>query len=227
MKKVVLFSAIILGLIPFLSCEKEESKDVSQDKIYCEYELLYSKDEDKTYASASFKFSNAGGTALQLSAPSEVKFNTDVLPFDGTFAYYRKEYAGLVNSGTFTFKDKDGIVYTNAIAVAKVISNPTLDTIARNNAFTYTWVGDSVKTNELVSLVIGANANPLNLQLFTQNAVNATNLILPVTKLNQLSVGMSYCKLDRSIETTSGNFTSAGGKIRGKYYGLSKNVYVK
>jgi hypothetical protein len=224
--KLLLLAIIIMAIIS--SCEKEDSASVSQDKIYAEYELFYNKNEDKTYASAVFKFSNISGTQLQLSSPSEVKFNTDVIPFDGTLAYYRKEYAGLISSGTFTFKDKDGLIYTNLVRVAKVITNITIDTINRSNgAYTYTWVGDTVKTNEAVGLVIGNNANPFNFQFFRQAAINSTNFILPLTQLNQLPIGMSYSQLDRVIETNAPSVTSAGGLIRGKYRSLDKNLYIK
>jgi hypothetical protein len=228
MNKIKLFSLAIIVSTILSSCAKEDSATVNQDKIYAEYELFYNKNEDKTYASAVFKFSNIGGTQLQLSSPSEVKFNSDIIPYDGTFAYYRKEYAGFISSGTFTFKDKDGLVYTNIVSVAKPITNIAIDTIKRSNgAYTYTWVGDTVKTNEAVGLVIGNNVNPLTFQFFRQASVNTTNLVLPLTQLNQLPIGMSYSQLDRVVQSNAPSVTSAGGLIRGKYRSLDKNLYVK
>lgn len=228
MKKSILFLATASFIITHLtSCKKEDSKDVNQDKIYAEYELLYDKNQDKTYASAVFKFSNVLGTNLQLSSPSEVKFGSDVIPYDATFAYYRKEYAGQINSGTFTFKDTDGKLYTNSVTLAKSITNPVIDTIKRTGAYTYTWIGDSVATKEVVGLTIGSNATPTNFQFFLQAAVSAKNLVLPLNQLNQLSIGQSWAQLDRQIETTTGNFGSAGGKLRGKYRAQNKNFYVK
>lgn len=216
----------ILSLV-LLSCKKENSEDVNQDKIYAEYELFYDKNQDKTFASAIFKFSNNLGTQLELTSPSEIKFNSDVIPYDPTFAYYRKEYAGLVTSGTFSFKDKNGTVYTNAVSLAKIITNPTIDTIRRTSAYAYNWIGDSIIANETVGLVIGNNINTLNFQVFIQNSLNSKNLILPLNQLNQLPVGMSYTQLDRQIETNASGVTSAGGKIRGKYRALNKNLYIK
>jgi hypothetical protein len=221
------FFILIIIITGLTSCKKEESKDVSQDKIYADYELFYDKNQDKTYAIAFFKFSNVAGTQLQLTAPSEIKFNSDVLPFDPVFSYYRKEYSGLVTTGTFSFKDVNGTVYTNNASLAKILTNPTIDTIKRNSAFTYTWIGDSVKVNESVGLVIGNNANALNYQFFLQNAINSKNLVLPLTQLNILPIGMSYCQLDRQIESVATGTTSAGGIVRGKYRALNKNLYIK
>ncbi len=209
------------------SCKKEDSKDVSQDKIYAEYELSYDKNTDKTYASAIFKFSNALGTNLQLTAPSEVKFGADVIPYDPVFAYYRKEYAGLVSNGTFTFKDKDGVAYTNTISSYAVVTNPAIDTISKSSSYTYTWVGTSVAANEAMGLTIANLANQLTFQYFYQNAVGSTNIILSASQLNNLPTGMAVCHIDRVIEKAASSVTSAGGKIRGKYRALDKNVYIK
>jgi hypothetical protein len=226
--KLKLISTIITAVIVLSSCGKEDSADVNQDKIYAEYELFYDKNNDKTYASAVFKFSNVTGTNLQLTAPSEIKFNGDVIPYDATFAYYRKEYAGIINSGTFTFKDTDGLTYTNPVSLAKIITNPVIDTIKRaNGAYTYTWVGDSVRQNELIGLTIGSVANPLDLEVFLQGAVSSKNFVLPLTQLNGLAIGNSYCQLDRQVETNAPSVTSAGGKIRGKYRAQNTTLYVK
>ena len=226
------FKKIALGIVTFLtlltSCEKPaDSKDVAQDKIYGEYELFYDKNADKTYALAWFKFNSATGTALQLTSPAEVKFNSDVIPYDPTFGYYRKEYAGQISSGTFNFKDADGTMYSNIVNLGKLITNPTIDTIKRVGAYTYTWIGDSVVANETVGLVIGNNANALNFQVFLQNTLNSKNLILPLTQLNQLPVGSSYCQLDRQLEKAATSVTTAGGRVRGKYRALNKSLYIK
>jgi hypothetical protein len=229
MKKTIMqwVIAITTSLCLLTSCEKADSGDVNQDKIYSEYELFYDKNLDKTYASAIFKFNSITGTQLQLTAPSEIKFNGDAIPYDPVFAYYRKEYAGQINSGTFTFKDKNGVAYVNTVTIAAAISNPVIDTIKRTGAYTYTWLGDSCKNNELIGLTIGNNINPLNFQVFLQNTLNSKNLVLSLAQLNQLPIGSSYCLLDRQVETTAQNITSAGGKIRGKYRGLNKNIYIK
>jgi hypothetical protein len=228
MKKIINQSLLLATIIIMLvACKKENSKDVNQDKIYAEYELFYDKNQDKTFASAIFKFSTSTGTQLQLTAPSEIKFNADVIPYDPAFAYYRKEYAGLVNSGTFSFKDANGTSYNNSVNLAKIITNPTIDTIKRTGAYTYNWIGDSLSANETIGLVIGNNINTLNFQVFLQNTLNSKNLILPLTQLNQLPVGMSYTQLDRQIETNASMATSAGGKVRGKYRALNKSLYIK
>lgn len=78
-------------LISTPSCSREDSNDADQDRIYAEYDLKYDTNQNKTIVSAVFKFSSALGTNLELSSPSQVKFGTDVLNCDATFACCRKE----------------------------------------------------------------------------------------------------------------------------------------
>jgi len=227
MKKVVKYAMISwITAVSLFSCQSEPSSDVNQDKIYVEYELFYDKNQDKTYASAIFKFSNASGTQLKLDSPAEIKFNNEVIPYDQTFAYYRKEYAGLVTTGTFSYKDLNGNVYTNTATLAAEISNPDIDTISRDDAFTYSWGGTSLGANETIGLVIGNTINTGNFQVFLQNSVQSTSLVLPLSQLNQLPVGSAYTQLDRQIETNATQATSVGGKVRGKYRGINKTLYI-
>lgn len=208
------------------ACQKADSSDVNQNKIYAEYELFYDKDADKTYASAIFKFNSVTGTQLQLTPPSEIKFGSDAIPWDPTFAYYRKEYAGQINSGTFTFKDSSGVAYSNTVNLAAIITNPVIDTIHKSGSFTYTWVGNSISANEAAGLTIAFTAGPTNFQYFYQNTVGSTNFVLSATKLNLLPNGPSTCTLERSCQTTAPSVTSAGGVIRGKYRALNTSVYI-
>lgn len=216
---------LLFGLSILVSCAKENSNDVNQDRIYAEYELYYDKNTDKTYASAIFRFGNATGTQLELTAPSQVKFNNDVIPFDPVFSYYRKEYAGLVTTGTFTFTDTEGTSYTNTISPYKTIAFPAIDTIHSNNSYTVTWVGDSLVTNERVDLWIDGTMQN-NAELFVQYTPGADNLVLAANRLQNLGTGNATCTMDRIWETTAASVTSAGGKIRAKYRALNETAYV-
>ncbi|MGQ0828848.1 MAG: hypothetical protein ACT4ON_10685 [Bacteroidota bacterium] len=225
--KLKFIISLVFIVTAVTSCKKEESKDVSQEKIYAEYELFYDKNQDKTYASAIFKFSNVLGTQLQLTAPSEVRCNGDIIPYDPVFAYYRKEYAGQVTTGTFVFKDTDGKSYTNVISNIKTIANPAVDTISKSSSYTYTWVGDALTANESAAITVSNTANGTQFQYFFQNTISSTNFVMGASNLNNLPTGMATCHLERTIETAASAVTSAGGKIRGKYKALNRNVYIK
>lgn len=225
-KHVICGVALFAMTSLFQSCANEDSSGVNQDRIYAEYELYYDKNTDKTYASAIFRFGHASGTQLELTAPSEVTFNGDVIPFDGTFSYYRKEYAGLVTSGTFVFTDTDGHTFTNTVGSTRTIAFPAgLDTIHNSGSFTLAWVGDSVVANERVDVWMDG---PLqnNAEFFTQYLVNTNSIVLAANQLQQLGTGSTTCTMERIWEENAVGVTGAGGKVRVKYKALNQTVQV-
>lgn len=209
-----------------ISCAHENSDDVNQDRIYAEYELFYDKNQNKTYASAIFRFGNATGTQLELTSPSNVTFNGDVIPFDQTFSYYRKEYQGLVTGGTFIFTDTEGNTFTNAVSSTRTIDFPsTLDTIDASNGYTLIWVGDSVVADERVDVWIdGMNQN--NAEYFVQYVVNTNSIVMAASQLGNLGTGNATCTIERIWETTASSVTGAGGKVRCKYKGTNATIQV-
>jgi hypothetical protein len=219
MKKIaslLLIMVVVAGFISlYTACKSEPSSDVNQDKIYTEYTLYYDGNADKTYARASFKFSNIAGTLLQLDSPSEVTFNGDVLTFNSTLAYYEKEYAGLKSSGTFIWTDLNGTSYTNAITMKPITFPAVIDSINKDSAFGLTWVGDSLTTDESVTLTaVDASLSP---QIFYQNDLNSQSIILAANQLALLLDGTSTLNFDRYYKPALTSFNTAGGLITGRY----------
>ncbi|MDD3875109.1 MAG: hypothetical protein PHT69_00650 [Bacteroidales bacterium] len=216
---------VILGIMLLNACAREESSDVNQDKIHTAYELFYNANEDKTYARATFKFSNALGTNLKLTSPSEVTFNGDVLTFKDALAYYEKEYAGPISTGTFKWVDTDGNEFENTISL-KSINYPTpLDTISRSAAYELFWVGDSLIDNEKVVLTVNGVLEG-DAQIFTQDNVNAKSIILALNQLQALGQGNGTLWMDRYFTPALSEKTSAGGLITGRYRPINKSVYL-
>lgn len=225
-RNVLKVIALLFIALTFTRCASENSSDVNQDRIYAEYELYYNANTDKTYASAIFRFGNATGTQLELTSPSQVKFNNDVIPFDATFSYYRKEYSGRITSGTFVFTDTDGNSFTNAVSSTRTIEFPaSMDTIHNANSYTLAWVGDSVVTNERVDVWMDG---PLqnNSEYFVQYLANTNTIILAANQLQQLGTGNTTCTMERVWEETAIGVTGAGGKVRTKYKALNRTIQV-
>lgn len=221
------FSVLVMfGFVLLLSCARENSDDVNQDRIYTEYELFYNANEDKTYARAIFKFGNALGTLLELTDPSEVRFNNDLLTFKPGLAYYEKDYAGYVPSGTFTWKNTEGDVFTNTISISAIDYSADLDTIPRDAAYELFWVGDSLLANQSVVLTINGVLEG-DAQIFTQANVNSKSIILPLNQLSQLGQGVGTLWMDRYYKPVLTMQTGAGGVIRGIYRPINKQVQLQ
>lgn len=219
MKKItslLLIAVIVAGFISlFTACKSEPSSDVNQDKIYTEYTLYYDGNADKTYARASFKFSNIAGTLLQLDNPSEVTFNGDVLTFNSTLAYYEKEYSGLISSGTFVWTDLNGTSYTNSITMKPIAFPAVIDSINKDSSYELPWVGDSLSTDESVTLtMVDASLSP---QVFYQNDINSQSIILAANQLALLLDGSATLNYDRYYKPALAQQNTAGGLITGRY----------
>ena len=207
--------AILLPAFTFNSCKKDNNT-VDQDKIWAYYEMYYDKNQDKTFARSTFKFGNALGTPLQLSAPATITFNGDVLIFQEALGYYEKQYTGFISAGTFSYTDKNSTTYTNSISGIKLIAFPIIDTIHTANSYAVTWIGDSLTTNESVNLWLdGVNQN--NTEFFYQSNLNSHSIFCAANQLQHLGNGNCTGTMERVYAPAIQSTTSAGGEIKGKY----------
>jgi hypothetical protein len=209
----------LLSLLLFPGCAVEPSESVDQDRIYTAYELFYDKNEDKTYAKATFRFGNIAGTLLQLGGTSEVKFNNEALSYQ-SLGYYEKVYPGLVSGGTFTFKDTKGTVYTNVVQDMKPIAFPTESlSVPKSASYTLTWVGDKLAAGENVGVLIGA-------ELFLQINSNTASINLSSNQLTKLTAGPYTAIMDRYLISDPSQKPSAGGLLTRKYRAANKSVQI-
>jgi hypothetical protein len=222
---------VILGLFSLIwlleGCISEPSDAVDQDKIYVTYELYYDKNRDKTFARATFQFSNALGTKLQLSGASEIRFNNDLLTYNSVLVYYEREYAGLLNTGTFKWKDSNGKDYTNAISGIKPIAFPNpIPTFKKGNSTEVFWVGDALEANE--SAVISMNSAAIgDLQIATRNDVAATSVIVNANQIQNLPTGQNITAIFRRYKDVSvSQKTSAGAKMFTHYQAANATVQI-
>ena len=223
--KSLKFIGILVILITAISCEKENSEDVNQDKIYTAYELFYNSNEDKTYAIARFKFGGPTGTNLELSSGATVNFNGDDLTYSDLVVGHFKEYAGKINTGTFVYTDVDGNSFTNVVPSYNDIAFETdFDTIVKSQANTFTWDGTSLEPNESVGVFVGSWTWGEDALFYTEQD-GATNIIMGVTQLSNLALGTSTVYMDRATQTNLDEGTSEGGVIIGKY--RAENVQIQ
>ncbi len=226
-KSILKFFSIIASVLILIACQSESSEDVNQEKIWAEYELFYNSNTDITYAKAIFKFSNALGTNLKLADPSNVTFNGQILVYKEALAYYEKEFAGLVTSGTFVWEDLNGNTFTNAIDTIRPIGfEATFESVTRGSSNNFVWTGPSLLNAEAAILSI-TNVGVLNTQIFIQTGAGSSSMVLEANKLNNLAPGQpAIAILDRVRTTSAPQVTSAGGNLKVTFRAQNKNIQV-
>lgn len=223
MTRLLTISALVVALSLLTGCMREDSENVNQDRIWAHYELFYNANEDITYARATFRFGHAAGTRLELTDPSEVRFNGTPIMFRPALAYYERAINGYIPEGTFDFTDLDGNTYTNDVEIREIAHPADVAPIDRSQAFAYPWDGDAVSSRENVTLVVTGGNNG-GTETFTTSAIGATELVLPVTQLEKLAPGNANAVMDRTFTPQISQATSAGGLVTGRYRAVNKGV---
>ncbi len=225
-KNLILAFAAVTALLTSMACNRDDSANVNQARIFTEYELFYNGNDDKTYARATFRFNNAFGTKLELSEPSNVAFNGDELTFNNLLAYYEREYAGFVTSGQFSWTDTEGNTYNNTIEVHPIDYAAGLDTIDRANSFELFFTGDPLSADEAVTVTINGE-NEGDARVFTTNDLGSQSIILARDRLQEIGMGPGTIWLDRSFQPDLSEETEVGGILRGRYRPVNAEVYLK
>ncbi len=226
MKQFINTLLTFIGLLPILvldSCKKK-STDIDQDKIWAHYEIYYDQNQDVTWARTKFKFGNALGSAIQLTAPATITFNGSALIYQSSTEQYEKVFQGFVSGGTFTYADKNNTIYSNSISYIKPIGFPAIDTIHKTNSYTLTWIGDSLATNESVNLWLsGSNYHT---EFFYQNKLNSKSIICAANQLQKLSNLNTSGAMLRIYAPPIQQSTGAGGEINGKFLAHNLNTVI-
>lgn len=213
------------------SCAKEDSNDVNQDKIYTEYELFYNQNDDKTHALAQFHFGGPTGTLLELtdSTGASVTFNGTVMPYAPLWGAHHLEFAGNITSGTFSYTNTDGTVFTNSIPSTGVesINYPIgFDTIVKSQAETFAWAGTALAADQHVSLFVGSWTWGQD-ALFYTDALGATDLVMGIQAKTNLAEGQSTVYMDRVLRVDAAQAPPThGGVVRYRYRPTNVTVTV-
>lgn len=214
-----MFMALMALALPIIlsSCQKEDSSDVNQDKIYSVYELFYNANTDKTVAIARFRFGTPTGTLLEVTSPASITFNGDDMPYSVAYSGHAKEYSGLLTSGTFIYTNTEGTVFTNTTPTMTTLDYPAgFDTIVKSQSNTLTWTGTALSANERANFFIGTWTWGED-ALFTTSGNGANNIVMGINQLSNLALGSSTGYIDRVNESAIAQGTSEGGLIRTRY----------
>ncbi|MFT5020284.1 MAG: hypothetical protein ACI9CU_001680 [Polaribacter sp.] len=225
LKKIVILLVVVAA---FSACKKEVSKLVDQDKIWTYYELFYDQNTDKTYATATFRFSTEIGTKLELSDPSTVMVDGAEMNWNSDEAHYESEFSGLKASATFNWVDTDGKAFENDIEIRDIDYPAVLDdTLLHSDSVNFfSWAGmaplDSGETANLRLIGPGETDD----RDFFIDTVGATVIKIDSLKLLQVDSGLVILLLDKLYRPELQEETSKGGLLVGKYRPRNKEIFL-
>lgn len=207
-------------MILLVSCTREPSSSVDQDKIYTKYELVYDANTDMTTVKAEFRFGSIVGTKLELSQPASIRFNGELIPFNSTLAIYEEQIAGYVSSGTFTYNDIDGNIYSNTTAHLKTIDFPNGDIeITRGEDYVMPFNGNVIGSNDVVTMNVSD-------KIFATSIIGASSITLGGVQTSLITPGPYIGYMSRTLTDTPANATPEGGLILLTYKTNNKAIQI-
>jgi hypothetical protein len=218
-----LIALLALTALALSACQMaEQSVNVNQSRIWTGYELHYDANTDLTTAKATFRFGNSLGTPLDLTSPSEVRFNGEMLsrtvqPGTG-FVSYERTFAGEVTTGTFRFTDVEGEAYSNTVTLRNVDLPAGIGPIDNDAAYAFEWVGASLAPSEEVSVTLFRLApGTASLGVFRQTQDGARTVVMDALQLRNVAPGDVTLRMTREWSGSPGRAPDAGGKVSLKW----------
>ena len=231
-RSAVRAASLGVALLALAGCQMaEQSVNVNQSRIWTDYELHYDANTDLTTAKASFRFGSSLGTPLDLTAPSEVRFNGELLARQvqlGTgFVSYERTFAGQVTTGTFRFVDTEGEAYSNSVTLRPVAFPASIGPIDNDGSYAFDWLGSALASGEQVDVTLWRlTTGSASLALFPQSQDGARGVVMDATQLRNVSPGDVSLKMERRWSGTPARAPDAGGRVTVRWTTADKVVTI-
>ncbi|MFK7784970.1 MAG: hypothetical protein AB8B56_07635 [Crocinitomicaceae bacterium] len=218
MKRKSTIGIALLSVLFFaVSCKKEASSNIDQNRIYTDYEIVYHESANQTRAQAMFRLDNQSGKKIELTYPARVGFNDQNMAWKNVGGYYHSAYPGNGLNGSFTYFDFDENVYENTTVSIDPITLPFgFNSISTNGNFFLPWIGSSIQPGETVRVKI-SGGDQSGSEEFSTSIVGANYITLDQFKLNRLELGTALIEIEREYVSGIQQSTLAGGRITTRY----------
>jgi hypothetical protein len=165
------------------------------------------------------------GTKLQLTEPSEIRFNGVLLSFKAGKGIYENAISGFVDYGTFEFTDLEGTLYSNSIELTPVSFPSSWGPLSHGSSSELIWLGDVLGSTETMQLTLTSQVQTES-EVFTENDNGAFSMLLSAGNINDLPIGAAIGALERVSTPALMEGTNAGGTLTGRYRALDYAVNI-
>lgn len=209
------FLVLLVSGFIFSSCLGDIKNDIDPDNVQAYYIMEYNYETDTTTVSTYFLYYDS---YYQLDSDEEITFNGSGLTeysSQGVTSYY-KEFAGMIDTGTFEFSNFDGDTFTNTVEQTNDISPKFPLDITVTNGGTVKWIGDPLKEGQTITLFIRSieNGSVFREELTTKGA---TQFSFGKAKLPDYINGDVEVAMFRTQSYELDEQTTAGGVISAIY----------
>ena len=226
MKRTLTLGIGMTVILFFTSCQREESINIDQNRIYTEYAFTYDSEKGQSIMGASFRLDNNGGKRIELSYPARIAFDGENMSYRRAFGDYQLKRTGSMTNGSFIYTDLDGNVYENSINSVRPIELPFgLTRINRNGNFFLPWIGDALQPGETVTVIIDPQGEGSN-RTFTTSSTGATHIVLEEFKLRQIEPGFAKIEILREHSHSLTSTPLSGGRMEVKYKSREVNIEI-
>jgi hypothetical protein len=224
MKRTSTLGILLIGVLFFASCKREDSINIDQQRIYSNYEYVYNSEKNESTMSATFRLDNSSGTKIELTHPARVEFNGEGLTWRNGSGNYQLKRSGSAQGGAFVYRDLEESVYTNSVSTLSYIELPFgITNISQSGNFFLPWSGSSLQAGESIRVTISGGAQTTT-KSWTIHAVGSTHIILDQNKLMDLIAGSAEIQIERESSSGLQQSNLSGGRITSKY--LSQKLFI-
>lgn len=204
---------LCLGILLFSSCTPEEPTP-DQEKIYLDFSFVYNKTISKSTAIATFRQDDQNGSKLELTNPANIQYNSNLLIFNPSEAYYKKEFIGKVESNFF-YSDLDNDFLSNTVTLNDSIA---IDMLADSHSISTNLIVPISASNFLSSERLEVellDLNSGNTLILHANSVSSGNMMIEAIHLGEIGIGEMIITLRRIKEIDSlTESKDAGGELK-------------
>lgn len=224
MKRTLTFPILLIGVLIFSSCKREDSVNIDQQRIYVNYEYVFNSHTMQSTATATFRLDNSKGTKIELSNPARIDFNGEGMAYRNSSGSYQVSTSANTIGGLFKYTDLETAAYSNATAPLTYIELPyAITSISRNGNFFLPWEGSPLQAGETITVTISGGSQSGS-TTWTTHTIGHSYMILDQNKLSNLVQGTAEIQITRELVTGIQQSTLAGGRMTSTY--LSQKAFV-
>jgi hypothetical protein len=216
----------VLILILLAGCIEGPDTDVSPDRIYTSYFVIYDETVNTTLTSAVFTSDNENGFPQVLKGSAKVEFDGTKLIYNRGLGEYNFVFEDeSILSGLFTYVDENGIAYNNDVEL-RLLSFPSdLDSLNSTEDYEFRWIGDPVQSGEVLRLSF-ENESGDPVLVLEQNSVGASSIFIPLQQLVLIGESTVYLTMNILRITPTDEDPGVGGSIQTSVWSLRLPVVI-